>query len=72
MSARVVVLIESPMEDFVEADMRRWWRDRCKKHVRNGETYFEVAPPISLNAYEAVDRLASFGVKARVARRPTP
>lgn len=65
----LVVLIESALEPIVEADMRRWWRDRCKKHVVHGETYFEVATPIRFNCYEGVKRLASFGVRARVARR---
>lgn len=66
----LVVLIESEMHEHAEADMRRWWRHHCRKHMRQGETYFEVASPVRWNAYEGVKRLASFGVKARVARRP--
>jgi len=67
----IVVLIEDPeLDPFTEQDMRRWWRDKCKKHILNGEIYFEVVSPVRYNAREGAKRLASFGVKARVARRP--
>ena len=67
----LVVLIENPneLDEFTEQDMRRWWRNGCKKHVVNGEVFFEVVEPVRLNAREGAKRLASFGVKARVARR---
>ncbi len=66
-----VVLIETAadLDDRIEADMRRWWRHVCKKHVRNGEVYFEVGSRFNVN--EGIKRLASFGVKARAANRPT-
>ncbi len=68
----LVILIEQPEEfdEFTGEDMRRWWRYRCKKIVRSNETYFDVASPKRFNLYEGVRRLASFGVQARVARRP--
>lgn len=69
----LVILIETPdtFVDYAEQDMRRWWRHRCKKHVVNGEMYFEIGDPKTWAA-ESVKRLASFGVKARVARRVVP
>ena len=62
-----VVLIENPadLDELTETDMRRWWRNACKKHTRNGEVYFEVTS--SFNIYGGIKRLASFGVKARAA-----
>jgi hypothetical protein len=66
----LVVLLSSPdLDGFTEGDMRRWWRNHCKKHTVNGETFFEVSPPIRYNTREGVRRLASFGVASRVARR---
>lgn len=67
----LVVLIKQPenLDEFTESDMRRWWRGRCVKHVRDGEMFFEVASPVRFNVSEGVKRLASFGVSARVARR---
>ena len=64
----LVVLIENPekLDDYVEQDMRRWWQHRCRKIVSGGKTYFIV--PGKFYLYEGVKRLASFGVKARVAR----
>jgi hypothetical protein len=69
MSARKknVVLISGELDEFTETDMRRWWHNHCKKHVVSGETFFEVQG--RLNLYGGVERLASFGVSARVARR---
>jgi hypothetical protein len=66
----LVVLIETPgkLDGYIEQDMRRWWRNHCRKHTTlNGEIFFIV--PGKFNLYEGVKRLASFGVKARVARR---
>jgi hypothetical protein len=63
----LVVLIEDGLTDHAERDMRRWWGGNCKKRVANGETYFEVCGKFRL--YEGVKRLASFGVRARIARR---
>lgn len=65
----LVVLVESPLTEYAEAEMRRWWRHRCKKHERAGEVFFEVSYPFRLNGYEGVRRLRSFGVTARIARR---
>jgi len=68
----LVVLIESEdFDEYTEQEMRRWWRHRCKKHQVNGEVFFEVAYPVRFNTREGVKRLASFGVKARIVRRPT-
>lgn len=71
----LVVLIENP-EDFdqgtwnhIEQDMRRWWRHRCVKHVLGGEVFFQVGDPVKFNLYGGVERLQSFGVRARVVRR---
>ena len=71
----LVVLIENPEDEaqaealnWGEADMRRWWDHRCVKVERDGEVWFEVAGRFKL--YEGVKRWASFGVKARIARRP--
>lgn len=73
----LVVLIEDQemfkSSEFIEQDMRRWWQNKCKKIVigtdASHEIYFDVATPKHFNLYEGVKRLASFGVKARVARR---
>lgn len=67
----LVVLIDKPdqLTAYIEADIRRWWRHRVVKRVRDGETFFVVAEPVRFNAYEGVKRLGSFGVAARVARR---
>jgi hypothetical protein len=72
MKRGLVVLIENigELDSFTEEDMRRWWRNRCKKHSVGGEVYFEMMTPIRYNAREGVKRLESFGVKAHVARRP--
>jgi hypothetical protein len=67
--AEMVVLIESEIEPFIEADMRRWWRHHCIKVTRGSETFFKVDTPKRYNSREGVKRLASFGVKARVALR---
>lgn len=64
-----VILIQDSLDEFTEQDMRRWWRGRCVKHVVKGETFFDVGEPKKLNLWEGVRRLASFGVRARVARR---
>jgi hypothetical protein len=64
-----VILIEDELDEFTEQDMRRWWRGRCVKHVRNGEVLFEVGEPKRLNLWEGVKRFASFGIKTRVVRR---
>lgn len=66
----LVVLIEKPdmLTDFVETDMRRWWGHSALKKCVNGEVYFCVSGKFKL--YEGAKRLGSFGVKARVARRP--
>ncbi len=64
-----VVLIEDELDEFTEADMRRWWRGKAIKRCRNGEVYFEVGLPARLNLWGGVKRLASFGIKARVAQR---
>ncbi len=69
-SRKLVVLLESEIDDFTEQDMRRWWRHHCKKVTTNGETFFIVAN--RFNAKEGVKRLASFGVNARMALRPVP
>jgi hypothetical protein len=63
----LVVIIDSDLSAYAETDMRRWWCHSCKKHVRDGVTFFEVAGKFKL--YEGVKRLASFGVKAHVGRR---
>lgn len=67
--AELVVLIQSEMEPFIGADMRRWWSNRCVKVTRGGETFFKVDTPKRFRCREGVKRLASFGVKARVALR---
>ncbi|KKL87373.1 hypothetical protein LCGC14_1935350 [marine sediment metagenome] len=66
-----VVLIEDPelLDSPIELDMRRWWGDRVRKHVVDGEVYFEVGAPVEFRTREGVKRLASFGVPARVANR---
>lgn len=63
----LVVVIDSGLSHFAEADMRRWWGNACKKHVKGSDVFFEVAGKFKL--YEGVKRLASFGVKAHVGRR---
>ncbi len=65
----LVVLIETPdkLDDYAEQDMRRWWGHHCRKHTGHGEVFFIV--PGKFRLYEGVKRLASFGIKARVARR---
>lgn len=74
----LVVLIENPTEltPEVETDMRRWWRGHCVKHTSRAclsadrtEVWFEVGYPVRYNVSEGVQRLASFGVTARAARR---
>lgn len=67
----LVVLIEDPQKltDVAEADMRRWWgQTALKKAGFDGEVYFVVAGKFKL--YEGAKRFRSFGVPARVARRP--
>lgn len=68
----LVVLIDEPdkLDDHTEQDMRRWWRQHAKKHVREGEVFFEVMG--KLNLYGGCKRLWSFGVPARVVRRAIP
>lgn len=63
----LVVVIDDGLTDHAEKDMRRWWGNNCKKHVRNGVTFFEVAGKFRM--YDGVKRLASFGVKAHVGRQ---
>jgi len=67
----LVILIEKPeeLDEFTEADMRRWWRHQCKKHFQDGEVLFEVCVPKRFNLSEGVKRLRSFGVSARIVRR---
>lgn len=67
----LVVLIESPLDQYAEAEMRRWWQYRCVKITLRGETYFSVGAPKRFRVAEGVKRLASFGVKARAAIRIT-
>lgn len=69
----LVILIENPdkLDDYIERDMRRWWRHNCKKHVADSETWFEIRD-FRTWATESIKRLASFGIKARVVRRFTP
>lgn len=68
----LVVLIENPeqLDEYTEVEMRRWWRHRCRKITWGGEVFFSVGAPKKMNLYEGVKRLRSFGVDARVARRP--
>ena len=58
-------------EDYdaiVRADMERWWRGHCTHHkLPNGGILIETRG--RLNLYGGVERLASFGVAARVVRR---
>jgi len=63
----LVVVIDGELPDYAEQDMRRWWSFRCKKHIKNGDVFFEVAGKFKL--YEGVKRLASFDVEAHVGRR---
>ena len=51
---------------LAEADMRRFWSHRCRVFKRPGEICIEVGSPVRLRAKMGVDRLKSFGVKARV------
>jgi hypothetical protein len=62
----LVVVIDGEIHPHAEQDMRRWWGGACKKHVRDGVTFFEVAGKFRM--YDGVKRLASFGVKAHVGR----
>jgi hypothetical protein len=63
----LVVVIDEGLTQHAEYDMRRWWGNAVKKHVRDGVTFFEVAGKFKL--YEGVKRFASFGVKAHVGRQ---
>lgn len=67
------LLIENPeaYDDMVRPDMHRWWRTGVKHHYVNGETLVELADGTRrVWLPESVKRLASFGVRARVVRRP--
>lgn len=63
----LVVVIDSELPTHAEQDMRRWWGGGIK-HVKGKDVFFEVAGKFKL--YDGVKRLASFGVKAHVGRRP--
>lgn len=66
----LAIIIDDPasVENWVlaEADMRRFWSHRCKVHRKSGEICIEVGAPVRIRAKMGVDRLKSFGVKARV------
>lgn len=64
------IRIEKP-DDYdaaVRADMERWWHGHCRHHhLPDGRLLVETRG--RLNLYGGVERLASFGVEARVVRR---
>lgn len=66
----LAVVIDDPasVENWAlaEADMRRFWSHRCKIYRRPGEVLIEVGSPVRIRAKMGVDRLKSFGVKARI------
>jgi len=71
----LVVLIHpddvDKLDEFCLPDMCRWWQGHAIQRTIGGETWFEVgrAGCKHLALYGGVKRLASFGVRARVARR---
>jgi len=68
----LVVLIENheDFDTYTENDMRRWWGHACKKHSQNGEVFFEFGSNVRYKTREGVRRLKSFGINAKVVRRP--
>jgi len=55
--------------ELAEADMRRFWSNRCKVHRQfPGKIFIEVGTPVRVRAKMGVERLRSFCVSARVAR----
>ena len=67
----LAVLIDDPASvenwELAEADMRRFWSQRCKVYRQPGRVVIEVGSPVRIRAKMGVDRLKSFCVKARVA-----
>lgn len=52
--------------ELAEADMRRFWSNRCRVFRKPGMVTIEVGSPVRVRAKMGVDRLKSFNVKARV------
>lgn len=57
---------------LAEPDMRRFWSNRCKVYrLPKDRIFIEVGAPIRARISMGVERLKSFGVKARSARWPS-
>ena len=66
----LAVVIDDPQSienwALAEADMRRFWSNRLKVYQKPGMVTIEVGAPVRIRTKMGVDRLKSFGVKARV------
>ena len=67
MSLGIVIEDEASRQNWelAEADMRRFWSNRCKVHRYPDKIFIEVGAPVRPRVKMGIERLKSFCVTAR-------